>query len=182
MDILTDIARHLPQQTQDRLSAMKLTNKTYDQDSATTMIAAFDPELTVRSPLPAFRLRLSTPSITAYPGRKFEAHAVPYLHDCQPAAPKDYASDRGLLEADVEPDISWSKEQVIKRGRAKLVQSYNFFEEQPQKIFPLEQSLDVKEMKPLVFDQNFHDEYRFPDGAPTSNIDWTCRDGNLDDQ
>lgn len=46
MDILTDIARHLPQQTQDRLSAMKLTNKTYDQDSATTMIAAFDPELT----------------------------------------------------------------------------------------------------------------------------------------
>ncbi|KAL9044646.1 MAG: hypothetical protein Q9214_002232 [Letrouitia sp. 1 TL-2023] len=74
--ILTEIARHLPQETLDRLLAMDVVDKNEDQGSATTMVAAFDPAL---SDLPA-------------------VDTEPFFHDCQPLAPKDYASDKALAE------------------------------------------------------------------------------------
>ena len=76
---------------------MGLMNKTYDQGSATTMVAAFDPQLTGTFTSAGFQIEIIL-SITTYPDCVFEADTVLYLDDCQPTAPKDYASDARLAE------------------------------------------------------------------------------------
>ena len=78
---------------------MGIVEKNGDQGSAAKIVAAFGPTLTSEYTLPKpsrivpCRLRYCLISIDLY-----AVETEPYLHDCQPLTPKDYAKDKVLAE------------------------------------------------------------------------------------